>query len=189
MRRLTARFAAFYGSNPLHLLGTVAAWALAGYALTVLGPHALWNSKVWWQSIAVWFVAAVISHDLILFPLYALADRSLMAALAMVRNRRAGPSHGVPRVSPLNYLRVPTLAAGLSLLLFFPGIIQQGKATYSAATGQSQEPFFGRWLLLVAALYGFSALAYATRLAVAGRRRKSIDNQLDTDAHDTNGEI
>jgi hypothetical protein len=134
----------------------------------------------------VWFLAAIIGHDLVLFPLYALADRSLTAALAAMRNRRAGPS---PRVSPLNYLRVPTLAAGLSLLLFFPGIIQQGKATYSAATGQSQEPFFGRWLLLVAALYGFSALAYATRLAVAGRSRKSIDNQLDTDAHDTNGEI
>jgi hypothetical protein len=189
MRRLTARFAAFYGSNPLHFLGTVAAWALAGYALTVLGPHALWNSKVWWQSIAVWFVAAVIGHDLILFPLYALADRSLTAAVAAVRNRRAGPSPGVPRVSPLNYLRVPTLAAGLSLLLFFPGIIQQGKATYSAATGQSQEPFFGRWLLLVAALYGFSALAYAARLAVAGRTVKSTANQLDTDAHNTNTEI
>ena len=73
-------------------------------------------------------------------------------------------------MSPLNYLRVPTLAAGLSLLLFFPGIIQQGQASYSAATGQSQQPFFGRWLLLVAALYGFSALAYAARLSVAGRR-------------------
>ena len=186
MRRLITRFTAFYGSNPLHLLGTVAAWALAGYAVTVLGPRALWNSTVWWQSIAVWFLAAVIGHDLVLFPLYALADRSLTAALATVRSRRAGPS---PRVSPLNYLRVPTLAAGLSLVLFFPGIIQQGKATYSAATGQSQEPFFGRWLLLVAALYGFSALAYAARLAVAGRSMKSADNHLDTDAHNTSTEI
>ena len=186
MRRLITRFAAFYGSNPLHLLGTVAAWALAGYAVIVLGPHALWNSKVWWQSIAVWFLGVFIGHDLVLFPLYALADRSLTAALAAMKNRRAGPS---PRVSPLNYLRVPTLAAGLSLLLFFPGIIQQGKATYSAATGQSQEPFFGRWLLLVAALYGFSALAYAARLAVAGRSVKSTANQLDTDAHETNTEI
>jgi hypothetical protein len=170
MRRLTARFAAFYGSHPLHLLGTIAAWALAGYVVTVLGPHALWNSKVWWQSIAVWFLAAVVAHDLVLFPLYALADRSVSAALAALRNRWAGPS---PRVSPLNYLRVPTLAAGLSLLLFFPGIIQQGKTTYSAATGQSQEPFFGRWLLLVAALYGFSALAYAARLSVAGRSEET----------------
>ena len=170
MRRLITSFTAFYGSNPLHLLGTVAAWALAGYVVTVLGPQALWNSKVWWQSIAVWFLAAVVAHDLVLFPLYALADRSVSAALAALRNRRAGPS---PRVSPLNYLRIPTLAAGLSLLLFFPGIIQQGQASYSAATGQSQQPFFGRWLLLVAALYGFSALAYAARLSVARRREET----------------
>ena len=92
MRRLIASFTAFYGSNPLHLLGTVAAWALAGYVVTVLGPQALWNSKVWWQSIAVWFLAAVVAHDLVLFPLYALADRSVSAALAALRNRWAGPS-------------------------------------------------------------------------------------------------
>ena len=171
MRALIARFSAFYGSNPLHLLGTIAAWALAGYVVAVLGPQALWNPKVWWQSIGVWFLAAVVAHDLVLFPLYALADRSFTGAFAAVRGRWTGPS---PQVSPLNYLRVPTLAAGLSLLLFFPGIIEQGQASYIAATGQDQQPFLGRWLLLVAAVYGFSALAYAARLAVAGRRPKPI---------------
>ena len=170
MRALIARFTAFYGSNPLHLLGTIAAFALAGYVVTLLGPQALWNPKVWWQSIAFWFLAAIIAHDLILFPLYALADRSVTGALAAVRGRRNAPS---PRVSPLNYLRVPTLAAGLSLLLFFPGIIQQGHSTYAAATGQNQQPFFGRWLLLVGALFGVSALAYASRLAVAGHRAEA----------------
>ncbi len=183
MRVLIAKFTAFYGSNPLHLLGTIAAWALAGYVVTVLGPHALWNPKVWWQSIAVWFLAAIIAHDLVLFPLYALADRSVTAALAAVRDRRAGPP---PRVSALNYLRVPTLATGLTLLLFFPGIIQQGQVSYFAATGQNQHPFFGRWLLLVAALYGFSALVYAARLAIAERRGKDTDAQLDADADNAN---
>lgn len=167
MRALLARFTGFYGSNPLHLLGTIASLALAGYVVTVVGPKTLWNPEVWWQSIAVWFLAAIIAHDLILFPLYALADRSVSAALAAVRRGRAPSS---PRVSPLNYLRVPTLAAGLSFLLFFPGIIEQGQPTYLAATGQTQEPFLGRWLLLVAALYALSALAYAARLAVVGRR-------------------
>ena len=81
----------------------------------------------------------------------------------------------VPRVSPLNYLRVPTLAAVLSLLLFLPGIIQQGQSSYAAATGQDQQPFFGRWLLLVAVLYGLSALAYAVRLAMLGRRAQPTD--------------
>jgi len=173
MRALITRFTAFYGDNPLHLLGTIAAWALAGYVVTVLGPQALWNTGVWWQSIAVWFLAAIIAHDLLLFPLYALADRSVTAALAAVRGRRKGPS---PQVSPLNYLRVPTLAAGLSLLLFFPGIIQQGQFSYVAATGQDQQPFFGRWLLLIAAMYGLSALAYAARLAVARRRGEPVDS-------------
>ncbi len=64
---------------------------------------------------------------------------------------------------------MPTLATGLSLLLFFPGIIQQGPAV-TWATGLTQQPFLGRWLLLVAAFFGVSALAYAARVAVAGRR-------------------
>jgi hypothetical protein len=169
MRAVLARFTAFYGSNPLHLMGTIAAFALAGYVVSVLGPHALWNHTKWWQSIVVWFLAAVIAHDLVLFPLYAIADRSLTGALAAVRGRCAGPASRV-RVSPLNYVRVPTLATGLSLLLFFPGIIQQGQSSYFAATGQNQQPFYGRWLLLVAALYGLSALTYAARLGVTGRR-------------------
>jgi hypothetical protein len=170
MRTLFTRFAAFYGSNPLHLLGTVTAFSLAGYVVILLGPQALWNPKVWWQSIAVWFTAAIIAHDLVLFPLYALADRSVTNALAAVRGGRKEPS---PRVSPLNYLRVPTLATGLSLMLFFPGIIQQGHSSYAAATGQNQQPFFGRWLLLVSALYGVSALAYAVRSAVVGHRTEA----------------
>lgn len=174
MRALITRFTTFYGARPLHLLGTIAAWALAGYVVIVLGPQALWNSAVWWQSIVVWFLAAIIAHDLVLFPLYALADRSFTSALAAVRGRWKGSSPWASQVSPLNYVRVPTLAAGLSLLLFFPGIIQQGQASYLAATGQNQQPFFGRWLLLVAALYGFSALAYAGRLAVARRHPKPI---------------
>ncbi len=172
MRAALARFTAFYGSHPLHLMGTIAALALAGYVVSVLGPQALWNHTVWWQSIGVWFVAAVIAHDLILFPLYALADRSLTGALAALRGRCAGHQSGVSRVSPLNYLRVPTLATGLSLLLFFPGIIQQGQSSYLAATGQNQQPFYGRWLLLVAALYGLSALVYAARLAATERRAR-----------------
>lgn len=170
MRALLVRFTAFYGSNPLHLLGTITAWSLAGYAVTLLGRQALWNTRVWWQSITVWFLAAIVLHDLVLFPLYALADRSLTAALAALHRRGARTAPGVPPVSPINYLRVPTLATVLSLVLFFPGIIRQGAASYAAATGQNQQPFLERWLLLAGTVYGLSALAYAVRLAVAGRR-------------------
>jgi hypothetical protein len=77
------------------------------------------------------------------------------------------------------------MAAGLSFLLFFPGIIQQGQFTYFAATGQTQQPFLGRWLLLVAALYGLSALAYAARLA-AGRRGQPTDTDIDAVGDNSN---
>ena len=61
----------------------------------------------------------------------------------------------------------------LFLLIFLPGIIQQGEATSQAATGQTQQPFLGRWLLLTAAMFAISALVYVARL-VATRRRGHV---------------
>jgi len=78
MRTLLARFRDFYGSHPLHLLTILAGFAVVGYVLAVFKPVTLWNPQVWWQSIAVWFTAAIIAHDLVLFPVYALADRLLL---------------------------------------------------------------------------------------------------------------
>ena len=97
-----------------------------------------------------------------LFPLYVLADRLL--TLPAERQRNA------PRVPALNYVRVPTLGSALTLLVFLPGIIEQGAPTYQAATGQTQEPFLGRWLLLAAAMFAVSGVVYAIRLASAHRR-------------------
>ncbi len=53
--------------------------------------------------------------------------------------------------------------------MFLPGIIEQGAPTYAAATGQTQEPFLGRWLLLTAAMFAVSAAAYGVRVALARR--------------------
>jgi hypothetical protein len=147
-------FRRIYGAQPLHLLILVAGFALAAYVLITIGPQALWNRHTWWQSIAVWFAAAVIVHDLVLFPVYALLDRFASAATARVR------------LNPplLNYLRIPALGAGLTFLVFLPGIIRQGAGTYLAATGQTQEPFLGRWLLLTAAMFAISAVVYGIRL-------------------------
>jgi hypothetical protein len=170
----------FYGAHPLHLLALLACFALVGYAIAVIGPKALWNPNMWWQSILVWFLAAIIAHDLLLFPLYALADRSLTAGLRAVCGRM-GPPRRLP-VPPLNYLRVPALGSGLLLLLFFPGIIEQGQRTYMAATGQTQQPFLDRWLLLTAAMFGVSAATYALRLGLAARRHEpNAEGDLDQD--------
>lgn len=155
----------------MHLLTMVAGFALLGYILITFKVTDLWNQGTWWQSIAVWFVAAVVAHDLVLFPLYALADRILATRIGRrdVRATRQNSSGG-PKVPARNYIRIPAMAAGLTLLIFLPGIIEQGAPTYLAATGQTQQPFLGRWLLLTAVMFGISAVTYAARLGVARRR-------------------
>lgn len=151
-------FRTVYGSHPLHLLTLIAGFALLGYAVATVGVAALWNPRTWWQSIVVWFAAAVILHDLVLFPLYALVDRILVL------------SQRIPAPVPvLNHLRVPLLGAALTFAVFSPGILRQGAPAYTAATGQTQEPYLGRWLLLVAAMFAVSAAAYAVRLASTRR--------------------
>ena len=170
MRSAVTGFVRFYGSHPLHLLTLVAGFALFGYVVTTIKPVTLWNPHVWWQSIIVWFAAAIIAHDLVLFPIYALFDLLLSRPRARLSPVRAHA--GVP---VLNYLRVPALGAGLTLLVFLPGIIKQGAATYGAATGETQDPFLGRWLLLTAAMFTLSAAIYAIRVATlrGGQQRAS----------------
>lgn len=152
------RLQALYGASGLHLLLMLATFALGAYIVLELGIDELWNPDVWWQSILVWFLGAVLLHDLVLFPLYALADRLTGTAT----RRRTPPDHttGVPII---NHVRVPVLAAGLLFLLFFPGILKQGASSYADATGQTQEPFLERWLILSAVIFALSALAYGVR--------------------------
>ncbi|HEX3648621.1 MAG TPA: hypothetical protein VHV49_09335 [Pseudonocardiaceae bacterium] len=148
MREALNRVRRAYGEHPLHLLVLLASFALTGYAVVHLVGAPLVTRML------VWFVVAVIGHDLVLFPLYATADR--MIALLPHRRRR----NSIPVV---NHIRVPALGAGLLLLLFLPGIIRQGARTYLSAAGQTQEPFLGRWLLLTAAMFAASALVYGFR--------------------------
>jgi hypothetical protein len=161
MAKTTNDFRRIYGSHPLHFLAVACGFALLGYTLVTVKPTTLWNPHTWWQSIAVWFAAAVIAHDLVLFPIYALADQVLFT--------RAGRRH--PRVSARNHVRIPLLGSGLTLLVFLPGIIQQGAPAYLAATGQTQQPFLFRWLLLTAAMFAASAAVYAIRLVRAVRQQ------------------
>lgn len=164
MSSTSAVFRRLYGERVLHLIVLLAALALTAYTISVLGLDALYNPTSWWQSIGVWFAVAVIGHDLVLFPLYALADRLVPAT----RPRRDDSAS--PRVPLINYVRLPTMASGLTFLLFFPGIIEQGAATYRNATGLTQAPFLNRWLLLVAAFYSISALCYIAKTVLVARR-------------------
>ncbi|MGO4442015.1 hypothetical protein AB4Z42_01525 [Mycobacterium sp. 2YAF39] len=172
MPNTLARFRDVYGSHPLHLLTLVAGFALFGYVLATVKPTTLWNTHTWWQSIVVWFAVAIIAHDLLLFPVYALFDRMLSSADGIRKRPMAVPF--------VNYLRLPLMGSALTFLMFLPGIIEQGAPAYLAATGQTQEPFLGRWLLLTAAMFAASAVAFAIRLLIA--RVKSVGAQEGTTA-------
>ncbi|MEU4116697.1 hypothetical protein AB0F71_19655 [Kitasatospora sp. NPDC028055] len=154
-RNRRAAFTRWYGAGPLHLLALLASLALTGYAverLVTVRPLA----------VAVWFVGAAVAHDLILLPLYSLADLSARSVL----RHRAVPA---PTVGWINFLRVPAFLSGLLLLVWFPLILDLS-APYPGATGLSEGVYLGRWLAATAALFGASALALAVTLRRARRR-------------------
>jgi hypothetical protein len=163
---LTA-FRKVYGSRPLHLLTMLAGFALLGYVIATATPSELWKPEgAWWHSMALWFVAAFLAHDLVVFPIYTLADRILGTRTSRPRHRCQ------PGVPLRNYVRVPALGSGLLFLIFFPGILRQGAALYFDDTGLTQEPFLGRWLMLTAIMFAVSAVTYGTQSALAGRKTR-----------------
>ena len=151
-------FSRLYGSNPLHLLVTIACFAIAGYAANKLAA----GGDV--KGILIWLVGAVVGHDLILFPLYAIADRSIMAVF-----KRRPPA--LPAVPWINYLRVPVVFSAILLLIWFPLIFQLPKQFQADHTTLPTSVYMGRWLAVTGALFLLSALAFAVRLAVGGGRR------------------
>ena len=157
MRRLLR----WYGANPLHLLTMLGSFALAGYAaVQLLSLDAF--------GIAVWFAGAVIGHDLLLMPLYTLADRSAAAVI-----RHHPPK--LPAVQWINYLRVPTGLSGLLLLIWFP-LIFRLPSRFQTSTTLSLNPYLWHWLAVTGVLFLLSAAALALRLRTGhrGARRSRV---------------
>src|SRR5947207_1796542 len=139
----------WYGASPLHLLALLACFGLAGYAAARLIPSQP-------LGVAAWFLGAVIGHDLLLMPLYSLADRSVMAA---IRHRE----QQLPVTPWINYVRVPAALSGLLLLVWFPLILRL-QSPYHASTTLSADPVVWHWLQVTGALFLLSAVAFALRL-------------------------
>ena len=154
MRRLMR----WYGANPLHLLAMLGSFALAGYAALQLLPLGVFG-------IAVWFVGAVIGHDLLLMPLYTLADRSAAAVF-----RHIPPK--LPTVQWINYLRVPAALSGMLLLIWFP-LIFRLPTRFPDTTTLSLDPYLWHWLAVTGALFLLSAVTLALRLRADRIRAKA----------------
>ena len=163
MRRLLR----WYGANPLHLLALAGCFAIAGYAADRLVPS---NP----MGVGIWFIGAVIGHDLVLMPLYSLADWS---AAAVFRHRAAR----LPDVPWINYLRVPAVLSGLLFLLWFPLILRL-HTHYQASTTLSPDPFLWHWLGVTGALFLLSAVAFALRVRFLRRPAAALSPPADAAA-------
>jgi hypothetical protein len=148
-----------YGAGPLHLLALLSCFALVGYLVIRIldGPEGL--------RVLVWFAGAAVAHDLILWPLYALADRSTTATA----RRHSAP---LPPVRWVNHLRVPAVLSAVMLAVSFPLVFRLSEPTYHAASGLTENPYLGRWLLLTGVAFGASAVLYAWRVGRAVVREK-----------------
>ncbi|WP_406469260.1 hypothetical protein OH738_19335 [Streptomyces hirsutus] len=140
--------------SPLQLLLLACSFALAAYA----GVRLLADD---WFGVALWFVGAALLHDLVLLPLYAVADRAVVRGLGTIRRREWVP-----------YVRVPAALSVLLLLVWFPLISGRVERRYRLGTGLSADVFLGRWLLITAVLFGGSALLLTLRLRRLRRAAK-----------------
>jgi hypothetical protein len=162
------RFLHWYGAGPLHLLTMVACFALAGFAVVELLP----NNFI---GIPIWLVGAVIGHDLILMPLYTLADRSAMAVF-----RHRPPQ--LPAVPWINYLRAPAALSGMLLLIWFP-LIFRLPIRFPDTTTLSLDPYLWHWLAVTGALFLLSAAAFALRLRSGRRTRRARTSGREATRH------
>ncbi|MER7456828.1 hypothetical protein [Micromonospora sp. NPDC126480] len=137
------RLRAAYGAGARHLLVLLACFAVASWVALRLAGEA---DRL---RMLAWFVGAVVVHDLVLFPVYATADR----VLRRLTVRRA----------PLNHVRVPALASALLFVVYLPGILGLGGSAYESATGRQPAPLLGRWLALSASFFLVSTVVYIFR--------------------------
>jgi hypothetical protein len=151
------RVAKLYGESPLHLLAFVASFALVGYAAQTLFAHMTIR-------VAVWFGGAAVAHDLLLLPLYALAN----VALTWVWRR--APRIGA--VSWLGYVRFPTAISALLFLIYLPEITRQRTAQLRDS-GVSNHQYLDHWLLAMAVLFALSFGCLSFRVAQLARRHRS----------------
>jgi hypothetical protein len=151
-------FRRWYGANPLHLLVMLGCVLLSDYAAVRL-------LQVKPVDVLIWFIGAVVGHDLILLPLYVLADRSVMTVF-----RHRPPN--LPTVPWINYLRVPAALSGMLLLIWFP-LIFRIPSNFPRTTDLSLNPYLGHWLAVTGVLFLLSAAAFALRLRPGNRGPKA----------------
>ncbi len=158
------RFRYEYGASPVHLLVALASFAVSAWALAQVFDVLSTPGRF-----LLWFLGAIVLHDLVFLPLYSLLG--LGAAGALTRGDRRSRL----RVAALNHLRIPALLSGLMLLVWYPLILSKAPGGFERTTGMSTDVYLERWLALSAVLFAGSAILLALRA-----RRLSAGERLTT---------
>lgn len=153
------RFVRTYGASPAHLVLVLGSFALTWVAASKVLPR---DPK----GVGLWFLGAVVAHDLVLLPAYSLLDRPFRALSARRTGRDGRVGLAVPVV---NHVRVPMVLSGLLFVVWFP-LILGFPSEFTAITRASTDPYLGRWLAITSILVLASALVYAARVVTARRR-------------------
>ena len=156
-QRQRSWFRRLYGAGPAHAVLMTAGFAFAGYLLTLI----LGASHPGW--LLVWFVGAIVLHDLVFLPLYSALDRVLTSSRRRESSSPQGPA-------PINHVRVPAVISGVLLLITFPLVLRLSDRAYATASGLHESVYLVRWLLVTAGLFAVSAVLYLVRRARWRRR-------------------
>jgi hypothetical protein len=144
----------------------LASLSFAGYVISRVfhASHPGW--------IAVWFVGAIVAHDMVLFPLYAAVD-------ALVMRHRPGRRTSVAGVPWRNHVRVPVVLSGILLLMTFPLVFRLSEHAYFAATGLHTSVYLGRWLAVTGCIFASSGVVFVARMIVHRGRQPSLAKTTD----------
>jgi hypothetical protein len=147
-----------YGARLLHLVGLIAVIGVSAYAVVQVA------GRPDFRAMAIWFLGAVIAHDLVFLPAYSVANR-LSASAGPVRRRGRGA------LLVLNHLRAPIALATILFILFYPSILQRSEGGFLSNAGYGTDPFPDRWVWASVAILAASLLLLAA--STARRQRRS----------------
>ncbi len=146
--------------GPLGVAAHLAVIAIAAFAVS----RTLEVASTGDLNFLIWLIAGAILHDIVLLPLYTLAD--LLSRLAM-------SDHPLRRIHPANHVRFPAAISLVILLVYSPTILDRNPGTFQRLSGRPQatDPLEA-WLWITLALFLVSGAALAVRLLMDNRQQE-----------------
>ena len=143
--------------SAIAVVGHLAVIAIAAFAVSRTFEVASTDNL----NFLIWLVAGAVLHDVVLLPLYSLAD--LVTRLAM-------SDHPLRRIHAANHVRFPAAISLVVFLVYAPTILDRNPGTFERLSGRPQatDPLEA-WLWITLGLFVVSGATLAVRLLMDRR--------------------